>query len=150
MGWIVLIAIAAAAAALLWITGFPRRLWTVPATALMLGAAGYAWQGSPGTIGAPVAAKEQKGEVDPNLVALREMLFGRFNLEFAYFIAADAMTRSGDPKAAVIWEAFKPESEPRRTATREELAATPPQARAAQQATDRRDSDFLQSQGGIY
>ena len=55
-----------------------------------------------------------------------------------------------DPRAAVIWEAFKPESEPRRTATREELAATPPQARAAQQATDRRDSDFLQSQGGIY
>ena len=55
-----------------------------------------------------------------------------------------------DPRAAVICEAFKPESELRRTATCEELAATPPQARAAQQATDRRDSDFLQSQGGIY
>lgn len=55
-----------------------------------------------------------------------------------------------DPRAAVIWEAFKPESEPRRTATREELAAPPPQTRSAEHAADRRDSDFLQSQGGIY
>jgi penicillin-binding protein 1A len=53
-----------------------------------------------------------------------------------------------DPRAAVIWEAFKPESEPRRTATREELAAAPAQAAAPR--ADRRDSDFLQSQGGIY
>src|SRR5919112_6476502 len=30
-----------------------------------------------------------------------------------------------DPKAAVIWEAFKPESEPRRTLRRDELAAAP-------------------------
>lgn len=56
-----------------------------------------------------------------------------------------------DPRAAVIWEAFRPESEPRRTATREEVAEGP--RRAAPQTaarTDRRDSDFLQSQGGIY
>ncbi len=55
---------------------------------------------------------------------------------------------SSDPRAAVIWEAFKPESEPRRTIRREELieralATTPaPQVRS--------DSEFLQSQGGIY
>ncbi len=56
-----------------------------------------------------------------------------------------------DPRAAVIWEAFKPESEPRRTASREELD---PSARSRTRQTnvraDRRDSDFLQSQGGIY
>jgi len=55
-----------------------------------------------------------------------------------------------DPRAAVIWEAFKPESEPRRTATREELATAPTQALPRQSQADRRDSDFLQSQGGIY
>jgi penicillin-binding protein 1A len=60
-----------------------------------------------------------------------------------------------EPKAAVIWEAFKPESEPRRTLRRDELAAAPAAAKAAARPkarrTDRqRDSDFLQNQGGIY
>ena len=55
---------------------------------------------------------------------------------------------SEDPKSAVIWEAFKPESEPRRTIRREEIV------RRADEATTRRarpqDSDFLARQGGIY
>jgi penicillin-binding protein 1A len=69
-----------------------------------------------------------------------------------------------DPKAAVIWEAFKPESEPRRAVRREELAeggALAPagalrariaaQRRPAAARTEQRgDSDFLQTQGGIY
>ncbi|TMJ18438.1 MAG: PBP1A family penicillin-binding protein [Alphaproteobacteria bacterium] len=58
---------------------------------------------------------------------------------------------ANDPHAAVIWEAFKPESEPRRTATREEMArAAPRRVAAATARTDHRDSDFLQSEGGIY
>jgi len=57
-----------------------------------------------------------------------------------------------DPRAAVIWEAFKPESEPRRTA---ETETVDPNARRQARrttavATDRRDSDFLQREGGIY
>jgi penicillin-binding protein 1A len=57
-----------------------------------------------------------------------------------------------DPRAAVIWEAFKPESEPRRTLQREgdQLAQARAPTRRAVARTDRRDSDFLQSQGGIY
>jgi penicillin-binding protein 1A len=47
-----------------------------------------------------------------------------------------------DPRAAVIWEAFKPESEPRRVA-----AAYDP---FAKREVVRSDSDFLQSTGGIY
>ena len=61
---------------------------------------------------------------------------------------------SDDPKSEVIWEAFKPETEPRR-ARRDEYAATaPPKPKAAgpepavQQQS--RDSVFLQNQGGIY
>jgi penicillin-binding protein 1A len=56
-----------------------------------------------------------------------------------------------EPKAAVIWEAFKPESEPRRSIRRDEVAA--PAAKAVVRKArpqDRRDSDFLQNQGGIY
>ncbi|HWT13861.1 MAG TPA: PBP1A family penicillin-binding protein [Allosphingosinicella sp.] len=56
-----------------------------------------------------------------------------------------------DPRAAVIWEAFKPESEPRRTVARDEIDLTKaaPVRRSAARANNR-DSDFLQSQGGIY
>jgi penicillin-binding protein 1A len=54
-----------------------------------------------------------------------------------------------DPKGAVIWEAFKPESEPRRRSRRDEEA---PKAEVKKKAVQReqRDSDFLQREGGIY
>ena len=65
-----------------------------------------------------------------------------------------------DPKSAVIWEAFKPESEPRRSIRRDELpvvkkkAATtsaPSIAKAAKSGNAApRDSEFLQREGGIY
>ncbi|WP_416194273.1 penicillin-binding protein 1A [Sphingomonas mollis] len=54
-----------------------------------------------------------------------------------------------DPKAAVIWEAFKPETEPRRASRRNGPAATTA-APAATQTQAPRDSDFLQREGGIY
>lgn len=100
MGWLLFLALAVAAALLLWLFRFPRRLWAVPATAVMLGAAGYAWQGSPGLAGHSVEAGKQEGQIDPEIVALRESLFGRFNFDAAYFMAADAMTRSGSPQSA--------------------------------------------------
>ena len=52
----------------------------------------------------------------------------------------------GSYYSPVIWEAFKPESEPRRTIRREEIAKRSDQAR--QRPTT--DSEFLQSQDGIY
>ena len=59
----------------------------------------------------------------------------------------DGWPNNDDPRSPIIWEAFKPESEPRRLATRQELAA----AQAPKPAkTVHNDSDFLQQQGGIY
>ena len=58
-----------------------------------------------------------------------------------------------DPKPAVIWEAFKPETEPRRSIRKEEVAAQEQAAarrEAGSQTRQRTDSDFLQDQGGIY
>lgn len=60
-----------------------------------------------------------------------------------------------EPKAPVIWEAFKPESEPRRAAGRlgEAPVRAAPTAEVQQrqrQTTQPRDSDFLQREGGIY
>jgi penicillin-binding protein 1A len=65
-----------------------------------------------------------------------------------------------DPKSAVIWEAFKPESEPRRSIRRDELpvvkkkattTSAPSAAKAAKSGNAApRDSEFLQREGGIY
>jgi penicillin-binding protein 1A len=62
---------------------------------------------------------------------------------------------SNDAMSPVIWEAFKPESEPRRTIRRDELDAqkkTEDKALSDQagRPSQRRDSDFLQREGGIY
>lgn len=105
MGWAMFLAVAAAVAALLALLRFPRRMWTVAATAVMLAAAGYAWQGSPTLAGQPVVAESKKAEVDPGLVALREAMFGKFGTyTFSYAAAADAMKRSGRPDlAATVW-----------------------------------------------
>jgi penicillin-binding protein 1A len=53
---------------------------------------------------------------------------------------------TSDPKSAIIWEAFKPENEPKRPSRKEQL-------KIEEQLTRPRaseDSDFLQRQGGIY
>jgi penicillin-binding protein 1A len=60
---------------------------------------------------------------------------------------------TNDPHAAIIWEAFKPESEPRRTVSRDVVEATTRRAAPTQSngANEHRgDSDFLQREGGIY
>ncbi|MBP7951953.1 MAG: transglycosylase domain-containing protein [Sphingorhabdus sp.] len=78
-----------------------------------------------------------------------------------------------DPKSGVIWEAFKAETEPKRSIRQEELAArtakVKPKQRAAKaantggsdagsnnsgasdnQPSTKRDQDFIQEEGGIY
>ena len=58
----------------------------------------------------------------------------------------------GEAKPAIIWEAFKPESEPRRTIRRAEIAARPKEKAPEGEARVResRDADFLERAGGIY
>ena len=61
---------------------------------------------------------------------------------------------TNEAKPAVIWEAFKPETEPRRTIRKDEMEdaqrkAAEAAARARARSTSR-DSDFLQREGGIY
>ena len=56
-----------------------------------------------------------------------------------------------DPKAAVIWEAFKPESEPRRAPRHGDAVADKPRdAKPVERQEAPRDTDFLQREGGIY
>jgi penicillin-binding protein 1A len=58
---------------------------------------------------------------------------------------------TSDPKTAIIWEAFKPETEPRISMRRDEMAERAKQDVAATSATRRDTSrDFAGEQGGIY
>ena len=61
---------------------------------------------------------------------------------------------TNDPKAPVIWEAFKPESEPRRSIRRDELLDAKKKSDIlpgqAGPAANQRDTEFLQREGGIY
>ncbi|WP_294334379.1 cytochrome c biogenesis factor-like protein [uncultured Sphingomonas sp.] len=100
MGWLVFGGFAVLAVALLLLIRFPIRLWTVPAMAVMLAGAGYAWQGQPSLADRPVEGVANVRPLDPDLIAVRESLFGRFNFDYSYFMAADAMTRAGAPQLA--------------------------------------------------
>ncbi|MEW4467310.1 PBP1A family penicillin-binding protein [Parasphingorhabdus sp. JC815] len=73
---------------------------------------------------------------------------------------------SDDPRSAVIWDVFKPETEPRRSIRKEELlarleakkaqlkaakiAARNRAANAGNRGNAQNDSEFLQEEGGIY
>ncbi len=63
-----------------------------------------------------------------------------------------AFPNESDPLSAVIWEAFKPESEPRRSVGKDVAAPVVKAKAAAPKAApkSRPDSDFLEKQGGIY
>lgn len=64
---------------------------------------------------------------------------------------------SSDPRSAIIWEAFRPDSEPTRTIRRDVVARRPVRAVLPEEAQNtiesnapRNDNEFLQSEGGIY
>ncbi len=100
MGFVWLFVVGGAVAALLWRLGLPRIVWSMAGAAVMLGATGYALQGRPLLGGAPREAGERPIELEQGLIELRGDLFGRFTRDSAYLIAADALTRSGDPETA--------------------------------------------------
>lgn len=70
---------------------------------------------------------------------------------------------TGGDKASIIWEAFKPDTEPERATRRDEIAAKRDEildlirssrrarpARRQQQQTEEQPEDFVEEQGGIY
>ena len=69
---------------------------------------------------------------------------------------------SDDPKAAIIWEAFKPDTEPKRYTAQDEFArkrdalvaeiraARADRIRASRPVTTNEPADFVEEQGGLY
>lgn len=100
MGWVMLALIAATTAALLVVLRVPRLLWSLVTSVLMLGAAGYAWQGQPFLAGQPTASESVKLPVEPTYKAMRDALFGRFGGESMYFAISDVALASGKTELA--------------------------------------------------
>ena len=100
MGWIMLALIGLTTAALLAVLRLPRLLWPLAGAALMLGAAGYAWQGQPDLAAQPVAADAVKLPPSAEYKKLRDTFFGRFGGESMYFGISDVALTNCDPDFA--------------------------------------------------
>lgn len=101
MGFVALLLLAAAAfAAMAFWLRVDRLLWSMLGAALCLGGVGYAWQGRPMLDAAAPRRTTATAPIDIEEVQLRDSMFGRFNADTAYIVAADAMTRSGNDDAA--------------------------------------------------
>lgn len=101
MGYAWLLALVAGAMVGMIALRLARALWALLGAALMLGATGYALQGSPMLAAARPSPRSIARAEDPALTDLRDRLLGRYSLDAAYITAADTMLRTGNERAAV-------------------------------------------------
>ena len=94
-----LIALVAGAGIMLAARMSPLRAAPV-ATALLLGLAGYAWQGSPGLAGKPVKAGTGAAKFDEALAAKRKEIGERISSATKWLVVSDALARQGNTQKA--------------------------------------------------
>jgi cytochrome c-type biogenesis protein CcmH len=98
-GWFIAFALAIVAFGGLLIGRIPRNALEISAAALLLGLAGYAWQGHPAQPGAPRIAKDGKAEnFDEKLVEQRRGLAERYGPAAQWLVMSDAFGRMGKTK----------------------------------------------------
>lgn len=102
MGWGIMVSLALVALAALWrFAGFDRALVQFVAAALLLGMAGYAWQGRPALAGSPVPPPARQALPDSAFAKARGDLLGRFDSAARWLTIAEVYQRSGDTQNAV-------------------------------------------------
>jgi cytochrome c-type biogenesis protein CcmH len=99
MGWLVLFLLVALSLGMIWRFKIRGGLLTASAAALLLGASGYALQGSPNTPGAPTQSHEG-GEVLP-LTDARHAFYGHFTPAETWLRISEALARDGKSEDAV-------------------------------------------------
>lgn len=100
MGWVIVALLAVAILLGLWRwMGRDIGAWQFVAAALLVGCAGYAWQGRPTMAGAPKAAEADRRE-DSEFALLRGQLLNQFDRAGAYLTTAEALMRSGNTLSA--------------------------------------------------
>jgi cytochrome c-type biogenesis protein CcmH len=101
MGWIAILILALATGAALWRFAAPdKAMLQFLAAALLLGLAGYAWQGRPGLAGAPKPPPARQAVPDSEFAGLREDILGRFDRAAAWLTIAESYQRRGDTRSA--------------------------------------------------
>lgn len=100
MGWLWLCVIGGAAGLFLWRAGVVRAAREFVGAALLLGAAGYAWQQHATLTGHTVKADTEKIDVDPGMVAFRDVIMPGLPGDSATLATADDQLRRGDAGAA--------------------------------------------------
>lgn len=99
MGWVLLLLFLAGSLGMLWALKVRGGLLTASAAALLLGASGYALQGSPTLPGAPVAGDEGH-DIFP-LTDARHAFFGHFTPAESWLRMSEALERDGHSEDAV-------------------------------------------------
>ncbi len=102
-GWLIAAAFAVSLMALLILIGrIPRMSWELTAAAVLLGLAGYAWQGRPGSVGQPkmAAASAAKGQFDEQLAERRRGMAERYGKAGQWLMVSDGLGRQGKTKEA--------------------------------------------------
>lgn len=99
-GWIIAIILAAAAGGIIVRFSRTRTSWELVAAALLLGLAGYAWQGSPSQAGAPRQAQKAENAFDEDIAKLRKDMGERFSEAGQWLVLSDALNRQGQHEDA--------------------------------------------------
>ncbi len=102
MGWVIAIGLAALAMIALVLVGrVPRQAWEFSAAALLLGLAGYAWQGHPAMKGDPRTVVERSAATfDEGLAAQRRGMAERFGPAGQWLMLSDGYGRRGQTRDA--------------------------------------------------
>lgn len=96
MGWLILLGfLLLLFGALLWLGKLPRTVWELTGAALLIGVAGYAWQGNPGMAGVSVEPAEKPNSFDEASIDSRNELGERFGSAKEWLTFSDALNRSG-------------------------------------------------------
>lgn len=101
-GWIIAAGLAITfMLGLIFIGRIPRVAREITAAALLLGLAGYAWQGNPGLVGAPRQAADKDGApFDEKLAEQRRGMAERYGEAGQWLLLSDGLGRQGKTKEA--------------------------------------------------
>ena len=103
MGWGILLGLSLVGFALLWrFAKMPRSALEFTGAAMLLGVAGYAWQGMPTQPGTSVESRGIASKLDPATAESRRNMMGQFGSEAQWLDYADTMTRMGATQMAVL------------------------------------------------
>lgn len=105
-GWLTLVVMLAALAGLFaMVLGRLGGQLELAAAALMIGSAGYAWQGSPAQSGSPQAATSiaNMDATTDVLLALRSKMDRSFSPARSWLISSDGLARAGDLRGAAAY-----------------------------------------------